>query len=191
MKTTEILLGIVLTELSAFGATISIQPSPSVVSEGESFSLRVSVDDITDLYAFQFDIGFKPGLLAVTAITEGSFLSSAGPTFFIPGTVDNPAGQVAFTADTLVGAIPGANGNGDLALLQFSALRSGTSAVSLSNTTLLNSALATIAATPSDGMVMIAAPIPEPGSASLGCTAMIVAVCLRLVSKTRSAGKLT
>src|ERR1019366_6371228 len=70
------------------GSFISVQPSSQTVNVGDGFSLDVGVD-ITDLYAFQFDLSFNPAVLSATSITEGLFLPTGGSTFFISGDIDN------------------------------------------------------------------------------------------------------
>src|ERR1700732_272328 len=89
---------IVLTPgLALADAVISIQPSATNESVGNNFTLNVDISGVTDLAAFQFDIGFNPAVLSANGITEGSLLPSGRSTFFIPGTIDNGAGTIAFT----------------------------------------------------------------------------------------------
>ena len=79
-----------------FAATVLVDPTSFNISPGQKFSLDVDVSNITDLYAFQFDLGFDPGLLSALSVTEGTFLPSGGSTFFLPGTIDNVGGTVTF-----------------------------------------------------------------------------------------------
>jgi general secretion pathway protein D len=159
-----LLLGIVLTMniLSVSAAPIlSIEPPSQGVRPGQSFSLDVHITGVTDLYAFQFDLAFNPAVLSAGSITEGAFLPSGGVTSFIPGTIDNTAGSITFTADTLIGAIPGVSGSGIFATIDFQALALGTSAITLSNVILLDSNLAEITVNTVDGNVSVSA-VPEP-----------------------------
>ncbi len=160
-----------LASLVAFAAvqaaTVSIDPSSTTVGVGNTFSLNVDIADVTDLYAFQFDVGFDPTLLAATSESEGPFLSSAGTTIFFPGTIDNVGGAISGTGDVLSGAISGASTSGTpglLATLQFTALAEGTSAISLSNIVLLDSSLNDISFTSMDGSVTVVpvGAVPEP-----------------------------
>src|ERR1017187_9500590 len=73
------------------------------------FTVPVNIADVSDLYAFQFDLAFDPTSLQLLSISEGSFLPSAGSTFFIPGDIDNIGGDAISNADTLVGDIAGAS----------------------------------------------------------------------------------
>src|SRR5579872_4655605 len=108
---------------SAFAdAILSIQPASTSTSPGSTFAVSVDISNVTDLYAFQFDIGFNPATLAGVSVTEGSFLPGGGSTFFIPGFIDNTGGTIAFSADTLIGPIPGVSGSGTLATIDFTAV---------------------------------------------------------------------
>lgn len=118
------------------------------------------MSNVSDLFSFQFDLSFDPTILELQSISEGSFLPGAGSTFFLPGTIDNTAGTATFTADSLVGAIPGASGDGTLAIFSFEALAAGTSPLTLSNVVLQDSNLADIAFNATNGQVISA--VPEP-----------------------------
>ena len=162
---------------SLFGATISVQPPTINVIEGHTFSLNVDIANITDLYAFQFDLGFDPTILAAVSVTEGSFLPAGGSTLFFPGTVDNVAGNVTFIADSLVGSIPGVSGGGTLASIAFDVLASGTTPISLLNIQLLDSNLDLLDFSVSNGSV--ASTVPEPSSLPLIAFALLAGYSLK------------
>lgn len=147
-------------------ADLVIQPATTTVNTTQTFSLDVAVINVTDLYAFQFDLGFDPNVLSVTNVGEGPFLPSGGSTFFIPGTIDNVGGTVSFNADTLEGPIPGVTGNGVLVTFDFTPVTAGTSTVSIFNVILLDSSGAGINTNTQDGTVTVSATsaIPEPSS---------------------------
>ena len=148
-------------------AVVSIQPPVSAPGVGSFFDISVNIDSVTDLYAFQFDISFDPAILSAINVTEGSFLPGGGSTFFDPGSIDNTAGSISFTADTLLSAVPGVDGSGILADLQFQALAVGTSPVGLSNVILLDSTLSDISFSTNGGTVSPVGtvnPIPEPST---------------------------
>ena len=154
--------------------TLGIQPASTTVEPGDAVTLDIDISNVTDLYAFQFNLGFDPSVLTATAITEGAFLPGGGPTLFIPGAVDNVAGTIAFTADTLVSLVPGLTGSGTLATVQFNALALGTSAITLSNIFLLDSSLNLIDSSLSSGTVTAkAAAVPEPSTGFLFGIALI------------------
>lgn len=155
---------------------VSITPSSVVIQPEQNFSLDISITDALDLYAFQFDLSFDPAILSAGSIMEGAFLPTGGATFFIDGAIDNTAGTIALTADTLQTALAGVNGNGILATVGFQALRAGTSVVTLSNVILLDSALGDMTATIADGSVTVRQPVtgvPEPSACLLVATGCI------------------
>jgi len=147
---------------SAF-ADLVVQPATTTVNIAQSFFLDVAITNVTDLYAFQFDLGFDPNVVSVTNVSEGPFLPSGGPTFFIPGIIDNVGGTVAFNADTLESAISGVTGSGVLVTFDFAPVAAGTSQISIFNVILLDSNGAGIGTLTQDGTVTVSA-VPEPSS---------------------------
>jgi len=134
--------------------------------QGQPLGLDVRITGVVDLYAFQFSLSFNPSVLQAVGVTEGPFLPTAGGTFFGPGTINNTTGIVSFAFDSLVGTIPGANGSGILAHIDFTTPGAGTSPITFSNVVLLNSALVDIPATITGGSISVS-PIPEPAAALL------------------------
>ena len=162
--------------MPAFGGPVSIQPSPMTVTLGQTFSVNVAVSNMTDLYAFEFDLGFNSLVLNATGITEGAFLPLGGPTFFLPGTIDNTFGTITFNADTLMGPVSGVSGSGVLAVVTFQAVAAGSSAININNPLFLDSAGASMSVAVQSGSVTVLS--PEPCSALLlfvgllGCAAV-------------------
>ncbi len=163
------LWGIVLALLAApvSATTLSFAGPATAVQVGDTFTVDVLVAQAPDLYAFQFDVTFDPAITQVNTVVEGDFLSAGGrSTFFLPGTIDNGAGTVSFTANTLAGPGPGVTGDGLLVQLSFHALAAGQSALSFGNVVLLDSALMELATTPVAGALHVAS-VPEPASLAL------------------------
>jgi hypothetical protein len=86
--------------------------SVSVQIGAGDFAVPVGISDVSDLYAFQFDLTFDPDALRLLDITEGPFLQMAGDTVFIGGAIDNVAGTASFTTASALGALPGPSGSG-------------------------------------------------------------------------------
>jgi hypothetical protein len=145
----------------AGGAVLSTAAVPDPALPGGSVSVAVSVSDIVDLYAYQFSLLFDPALLQATGVSSGSFLADGGPTFFIPGTIDNGTGRIGFIVDTLQGATPGVSGSGLLASISFDVVAAGTSALNFENVLFLDSMLGDIQMTVQAGSVTA---VPEPAS---------------------------
>lgn len=110
---------------SALGDNILISPASQTVSVGQTFTLDINVDQIPDLFDYQFSLSFDPAVLAAQNVTEGALFANTGNSFFSPGTIDNTAGTILTTADTLVGKVPGVSGPGTLAIVQFTAIAAG------------------------------------------------------------------
>lgn len=138
-------------------AVLTVAPPAGPVLIGQVFTVAIEVtgptvihgghqmpSGVSDLAAFQFDVAFnctvaaanptgcQPGasVLQAVSISEGSFLPNGGAnsTFFEPGSIDNPVGEVALIGD--VGAA-GVNGSGDLVDLTFRALTPGTTDIAI------------------------------------------------------------
>lgn len=146
-------------------AIVSVVPVASTVSVSSTFAVDVNISGVTDLYDFQFDLSFNPAVLQATNVLEGAFLTTGGSTFFIPGAIDNTAGNVTFNADTLLGPIPGVAGSGTLLEFDFTALANGISPLGISNLTLQDSQGNLIGGTTKDGSVTVGGGVvPEPSS---------------------------
>jgi len=158
--------------VSSATPVLSIEPPSQGANVGDSFTLDVSIANVTDLFAYQFDVAFDPSVLAAQSITEGTFLSSGGDsTVFVPGTIDNITGMISFNANSLVGTIAGINGSGVLAQVNFTAIGTGSSPVNLSGVTLLDSAFLDIPADVAAGTIQVQSgggggggAVPEPAS---------------------------
>ena len=75
-------------------AVISIDPTTETTSTGTVVTVDVEIANVSDLYGYQLDLTFDPSILRAVSSTEGTFLSSGGDTFFIPGTNDNVGGTI-------------------------------------------------------------------------------------------------
>lgn len=162
-----IALLLVLSRATFADAVLSVS-SPTSVSQGGTFDVEVDISGAADLYAYQLDLDFNSSVLQATGtITEGSFFQSGGG--FVPGTVDNTAGTIAFNADTLLGPGPGLSGGGQLIVFEFNALAAGTSGLDLANIILLDSGLNNINFTSTDGSVTVtgSGPVPTPEPSTL------------------------
>ena len=148
---------------SVWAASVSVV-NPATVTPGNPFQASVWANQVTDLYAYQFDLTFDPSILQLVDIQEGPFLASGGATVFLPGLIDNTLGTATFTIGSLVGPIAGVSGTGDLADLFFTSAGTGTSPLDLSNVEALDSSLSDIPVSQRDGSVDVETAVtPEPG----------------------------
>jgi hypothetical protein len=156
--------------ISAVATPILTIQGPTTVSQGSSLAVDVNIASVTDLYGFQFDLGFNPSVLMATMVSEGAFLPSGGSTFFIPGTIDNTNGIVAATADTLTGAMSGVTGSGTLAVFDFTAIANGSTGLTLSNVILVDS---------KGNLINTVGNTPEPNALALFAVTLLGALGLR------------
>lgn len=163
---------------------------PGSIGVGSLFTLDVNISGVSDLTAFQFDVGFDPAFAQAIQVTEGPFLQSAGPTLFIPGAIDNGAGLISFTAGALAGMGPGASGAGVLARLQFTGLMEGTGNFTLLAPLLYDSIPNPIEVTLTNTSVRAEAQVPEPSAALLlaGCLAVLALIRLRAQDRVGNRG---
>jgi len=143
--------------------------SPSTVSQGSTFEVDVMTLNAVDLFDYQFDLTFNPGVLSAVGVSEGPFLSNGGTTFFLPGTIDNSGGTITLNADSLLGPIPGVSGSGVLVQFDFTALEPGLSNFAIQNVLLQDSTGAILDSTTNGGSVTVTGTsvTPEPSSFSL------------------------
>lgn len=102
--------------------------------DGGTFEVRVEVEGVTDLGAFEFNLAFDPAVLAFEGVEASGFLGSTGRSV---GCVDadffTPQHDIfAFACATLGPEPPGPSGAGVLATAKFHPIGRGPSPLSLS-----------------------------------------------------------
>jgi hypothetical protein len=174
-----LILMVLLISIPSYSGTVAINPPVSTVFTGQTFFVDVNAtlsSSDPDLYGFQFDIGFDPTILRAIGVTEGSFLTGGGTTFWIDPSIDNVGGNISCIADTLLGSIAGATGSGVLARLEFQALAAGASPLNILNGQFSNSLLSPVNMTYQGGSVDVQTPVPEPSLLVLLPCGLIVVV---------------
>lgn len=131
------------------GAVIYMNPSENIFNPEETFTIYINVDSVVDLYAWEIKLTWEPGVLEFVSVVEGSFLSAGGFTFFA-STVNQVFGEALFGA-TLIGAVPGVSGSGELAQVTFMVEEAGKSSLQFSETAMVNSGLVDISHSSKDG----------------------------------------
>ena len=110
----------------------SLATGVTPVRFGDTFTLRLTANDVTNLAGWQTDISFDPDVLEAVEVSEGDFLNvKSGDTFFLRGTIDNTAGQITgISTAKLKGS---GSGTGTLLLVTFNAKSVGETRVTLRN----------------------------------------------------------
>jgi len=140
-------------------AAMKIDPVTTYVDPGASFVVTVTIDDVVDLGAFEFDLTYDATRLDATGVVSGTFLGSTGRTVAELGPVFG-AGSVTYGAFTF-GTDPGPNGDGALALVTFQATSVGTSTLHLQDQVATNTSGVTLSPSAEDGEVIVGAAAPN------------------------------
>jgi len=117
--------------------TVSTAPLPCTANVDTNFELNITVADVNELYAWQFNMTFNSTVLGCVSVEEGDFLWQAGSTWWMEPAIDNASGLV-LAGDSLF-PIPehGANGTGVLATITFHVKMKGASNLHFTSETAL------------------------------------------------------
>jgi hypothetical protein len=108
---------------------IAIEPAEiRDISSGGSFSVNVTVTDVSEVYGWQVNITYNPQILNVDNVTEGTFLKQVNQTVFMK-TIDNTGGYVLLSATFFPIPEHGVSGSGLLVQVAFSVKGSGSSSL--------------------------------------------------------------
>jgi general secretion pathway protein D len=160
------------------GPVLSVASATVLV--GDTFDIAVSisaVDAAEGLSAWQFDLGFDPSIVRANGVSEGGYLSAFGTTLFGPGVIDATSGLISLVTDAYIDLPPAPFGDGVLALISFTALADGKSALTFFNAFL---DYASPGADPLNGLVTVGPlGVPEPGTTGLVALATMLLLAAR------------
>ncbi len=134
-----------------------IDPELAVAEANATFSVGVSVANVSDLCSWQVYIYFLRQFLEASGYSEGPFLKSHGPTIFdgsFSNNFNSSHGELwMYCLRTWSGT--GVNGSGSLANVTFKAKIKGITSLNVTNTVLGNSTAQRISHTVENGIVQI------------------------------------
>ncbi|MDE0481419.1 MAG: cohesin domain-containing protein [Candidatus Poribacteria bacterium] len=111
---------------------------------GDTFTLHLNAENITDLAGWNCSILFDADVLEAVEVLEGDFLKKDGEDpFFLPGEIDNAAGKITNLSAARFSP-QGVSGTGSLLSVTFIAKTTGKAQVTLSNLSVGLSDLTTI-----------------------------------------------
>ncbi len=111
----------------------SLFTEASSILIGDTFTLHLNAENITDLARWQCGIEFDPNVLEAVEVVEGDFLKEGGATtFFLESTIDNTSGKIT-GLDAVRLSRDGVSGTGRLLSVTFIAKGIGTTQVTLAN----------------------------------------------------------
>lgn len=101
--------------------TMSVSPA-SLTDPSSPFTVNINIAGVDDLYAWEFKLYYNSTILSNSSVTEGTFLSSTGSTFFrVVNNTDtyNATHGRFWVTCTLLGDVSGVSGSGTLATITF------------------------------------------------------------------------
>ena len=115
------------------GVGLAFSVSDTRVAIGETFTLYLNAENVTDFAGWQFDLGFNAARLRADKVTEGNFLKKdGGTTFFQSGTIDNEGAKITGLSAARFQE-KGVSGTGRLLSVTFTAKAPGKARFSISN----------------------------------------------------------
>jgi len=166
-----VLANMIITQVGAQQTKVLVFPESHIVPNiGLDFTVNITVQDVTDLYGWEFKLYYPNDILNGTSVAEGPFLKSGGvPTFFLlhefTDAYNQTRGRVVALCLRVDPDAPGVNGSGVLATIKFSSKSiDGPKVLRLDDVKLSDSYVNAIPCTTVDGEVAV---IPEFPAASI------------------------
>jgi len=125
---------------TAQAANVALYPSNITVSQGETFSLNISIDPLgTAISGAQLNLIFNKSILNINSITEGNlFRQNGANTFFKSGVINNSSGTVKNIFCVIIGP-NNISTSGTFVIVDFTAIgQSGATGIDLSNVIISN-----------------------------------------------------
>ncbi|MDE0042944.1 MAG: cohesin domain-containing protein, partial [Candidatus Poribacteria bacterium] len=117
----------------AVATGISYAFSETPIHIGDTFTVDIRAENVSDLAGWQFDVDFDSSVLEAIDVSEGDFLKTdGGTTFFQSGIIDNAAGKIT---GLIAGRISegGVSGSGSVLQVRFKAKSEGETELALQN----------------------------------------------------------
>jgi len=112
------------------GARLRFDPQTLNLAPGQSATVGISVDNVTDLYSIPMILQYDPAVISLEDVQLGGFLSSGNQEIAVVKRVDKEHGQ-AMIAATRQPNTPGATGSGTLLGVVIKALAPGATNLSI------------------------------------------------------------
>lgn len=114
----------------ASGPRLRFDPSSLNLTPGQTTTVGIAVDNVTDLFSIPLMIQYNPAVISIEEARHGSFLSGGTQDIAVVQRVDKEHGQAIISA-TRQPNTPGVNGSGTLLGIVIKALAPGTSNLSI------------------------------------------------------------
>ncbi len=133
---------------------VRVDPAAQMAYVGTPFTVNVVVDNVVNLGAYQFTIGFDPAILNYVSLQNGSFLGSSGRAVNCDPPVLKPD-SASMVCRTLGATPEGPSGTGVLATATFLPVNTGIALIDLRGVILTNPMGVGIPAGEQDGSVAV------------------------------------
>jgi general secretion pathway protein D len=114
----------------AVQAKLHFEPASAQLKVGQTTTIGVVVDNITDLYSIPMLLQYDPAVISIEEVQHGGFLSGGTQEIAIVQQVNKERGQAIISA-TRQPNTPGVSGTGTLMGIVVKALRPGASNLSI------------------------------------------------------------
>ena len=115
------------------GIGFTFSATETTLLPGDTFTLNLNAENVTDFAGWQADIIFDSEVLEAVEVTEDDFLKAeGGDTFFQDGTIDNTTGKITALFSARISE-SGVSGTGTLLSVTFKAKAGGKTQVTLEN----------------------------------------------------------
>ena len=104
-----------------------LEPANLTIIPGKDFDVELKAASITDLKGYSATLSYNPAFLSLKEVTEGSFFSSKGKTFFYKK-IEDTKGTVLIDCAILCPDLS-VSGEGTLATLSFTSLKAGSTSL--------------------------------------------------------------
>jgi len=112
------------------GPRIRFEPASSTISTGQTATIGIAVDNVSDLFSVPLMIQYNPAVISIEEARHGSFLSGGTQEIAIVQRVDKEHGQAIISA-TRQPNTPGVSGSGTLLGIVVKGIAPGTSNLSI------------------------------------------------------------
>jgi len=107
-----------------------LEPANLTLTPSEDFTVELKATSITNLKGYSVTLSYDPALISLQEVTEGSFLSEKGKTFFYT----QEEQSTILIDNVLLGTDLSISGEGTLAILSFTCLKAGSTGIEFSLT---------------------------------------------------------
>lgn len=145
---------------SSTAAVLTVDPLTSTVQVGDTTTLDIAVQGVTDLYGIDLTLSFDPSKVEVVdadSYTPGVQIAPGAcpsPDFTVMNTVSNTTGVIGYAVVAFYPSAP-CNGEGVVASIEFHALSEGESPIHFSEWILSNRDGVKIESTAQDGTLSV------------------------------------